>query len=76
VSAFLVIRTCVTDCQQHWLLIFVKGGAVYLFNKRVMRFFRKDGHNWRKKKDGRTVAEAHERLKVRQKSFCCYYYYY
>lgn len=48
------------------MIIFVEDGSVYLFNKRVMRFFRKDGHNWRKKKDGRTVAEGHERLKVRQ----------
>lgn len=40
------------------------GGSVFLFNKRVLRFFRKDGHNWRKKKDGRAVGEAHERLKV------------
>lgn len=37
---------------------------MFLFNKRVLRFFRKDGHSWRKKKDGRTVGEAHERLKV------------
>ena len=37
---------------------------MFLFNKRVLRFFRKDGHNWRKKKDGRAVGEAHERLKV------------
>ncbi|CAJ1851093.1 unnamed protein product [Sphenostylis stenocarpa] len=40
------------------------GGSLLLFNRRVTRFFRKDGHNWRKKKDGRTVGEAHERLKV------------
>lgn len=40
------------------------GGSLFLFNKRVLRFFRRDGHNWRKKKDGRTVQEAHERLKV------------
>ncbi|KAE9454771.1 hypothetical protein C3L33_13343, partial [Rhododendron williamsianum] len=39
-------------------------GSLFLFNKRVLRFFRKDGHSWRKKKDGRTVGEAHERLKV------------
>lgn len=37
---------------------------MFLFNKRVLRYFRKDGHSWRKKKDGRTVGEAHERLKV------------
>lgn len=35
-----------------------------LFNRRVLKFFRKDGHQWRRKKDGRAIAEAHERLKV------------
>ncbi|TKY47780.1 Calmodulin-binding transcription activator 4 [Spatholobus suberectus] len=50
------------------------GGSLYLFNKRVLRFFRKDGHNWRKKKDGRTVGEAHERLKVGNVEILnCYY---
>jgi len=29
-----------------------------------LRYFRKDGHNWRKKNDQKTVKEAHERLKV------------
>lgn len=37
---------------------------MFLFNKRVLWFFRKDGHNWCKKKDGRAVGEAHEILKV------------
>ncbi|ESW35769.1 hypothetical protein PHAVU_001G263000 [Phaseolus vulgaris] len=50
------------------------GGSLYLFNKRVTRFFRKDGHNWRKKRDGRTVGEAHERLKVGNEEILnCYY---
>ncbi|KAB1201266.1 Calmodulin-binding transcription activator 4 [Morella rubra] len=50
------------------------GGSVFLFNKRVLRFFRRDGHNWRKKKDGRTVGEAHERLKVgNAEALNCYY---
>ncbi|KAE8724548.1 Calmodulin-binding transcription activator 4 [Hibiscus syriacus] len=49
-------------------------GSLYLFNKRVLRFFRKDGHSWRKKKDGRTVGEAHERLKVgNAETLNCYY---
>ncbi|KAH0466502.1 hypothetical protein IEQ34_003740 [Dendrobium chrysotoxum] len=39
-------------------------GSLFLFNRRVLKFFRKDGHMWRKKKDGRAVGEAHERLKV------------
>ncbi|XP_055825329.1 calmodulin-binding transcription activator 4-like isoform X3 [Solanum dulcamara] len=49
-------------------------GSMFLFNKRVLRYFRKDGHSWRKKKDGRTVAEAHERLKVgNAEALNCYY---
>lgn len=49
-------------------------GSLLLFNKRVTRFFRRDGHNWRKKKDGRTVGEAHERLKVGNvETLNCYY---
>ncbi|KAJ6713728.1 CALMODULIN-BINDING TRANSCRIPTION ACTIVATOR CAMTA [Salix viminalis] len=49
-------------------------GSLFLFNKRVLKFFRKDGHNWRKKKDGRSVGEAHERLKVGNvEALNCYY---
>ncbi|KAK4354217.1 hypothetical protein RND71_026411 [Anisodus tanguticus] len=49
-------------------------GSMFLFNKRVLRYFRKDGHSWRKKKDGRTVGEAHERLKVgNTEALNCYY---
>lgn len=44
--------------------VFVPGGSLFLFDRKVLRYFRKDGHNWRKKKDGKTVREAHERLKV------------
>ncbi|KAK7247416.1 hypothetical protein RIF29_42299 [Crotalaria pallida] len=39
------------------------GGSLFLYDRKVLRYFRKDGHNWRKKKDGKTVREAHERLK-------------
>ncbi|KAI3977252.1 hypothetical protein MKX01_035982 [Papaver californicum] len=49
-------------------------GSLFLFNKRVLRFFRRDGYDWRKKKDGRTVGEAHERLKVgNAEALNCYY---
>ncbi|XP_043723581.1 calmodulin-binding transcription activator 4-like isoform X2 [Telopea speciosissima] len=49
-------------------------GSLFLFNKRVLRFFRRDGHMWRKKRDGRTVGEAHERLKVGNvEALNCYY---
>ncbi|KAI3497618.1 hypothetical protein L1887_33048 [Cichorium endivia] len=49
-------------------------GSLFLFNKRVLRFFRKDGHSWRRKKDGKNVGEAHERLKVGNvEALSCYY---
>lgn len=41
----------------------VAGGTLYIFNRKECRFFRKDGHNWRKKPDGKTVRETHEKLK-------------
>ncbi|XP_038722583.1 calmodulin-binding transcription activator 5-like isoform X2 [Tripterygium wilfordii] len=41
-----------------------KSGTIVLFDRRMLRNFRKDGHNWKKKTDGKTVKEAHERLKV------------
>ena len=40
------------------------GGSLFLFDRRAVRFFRKDAHNWRKKADGKTVRETHEKLKV------------
>nr|BAK00552.1 predicted protein [Hordeum vulgare subsp. vulgare] len=49
-------------------------GSLFLYNSRVNRFFRKDGHAWRRKRDGRTVREAHERLKVGNvHTLSCYY---
>ncbi|CAA6661705.1 unnamed protein product [Spirodela intermedia] len=39
------------------------GGSLFLFDRKALRYFRKDGHRWRKKKDGKTVREAHEKLK-------------
>ncbi|XP_059646906.1 calmodulin-binding transcription activator 5-like isoform X6 [Cornus florida] len=41
-----------------------KSGKIVLFDRKMLRNFRKDGHNWKKKKDGKTVKEAHEHLKV------------
>lgn len=46
------------------ICIALQGGSLFLYNKRVLRNFRRDGHSWRKKRDGRTVGEGHERLKV------------
>ncbi|KAE8672694.1 putative protein phosphatase 2C 10-like [Hibiscus syriacus] len=45
-------------------VLYLLGGSVFLFDRKVIRYFRKDGHDWRKKKDGKTVKEAHEKLKV------------
>lgn len=49
-------------------------GSLYLFDRKVVRYFRKDGHSWRKKKDGKTVREAHEKLKAGSVDILhCYY---
>ncbi|KAI7979312.1 Beta-1,3-galactosyltransferase 7, partial [Camellia lanceoleosa] len=49
-------------------------GSLFLFDRKVLRYFGKDGHNWRKKKDGKTVKEAHERLKAGSVDVLhCYY---
>lgn len=49
-------------------------GSLFLFDRKVLRYFRKDGHNWRKKKDGKTIKEAHERLKADSVDVLhCYY---
>ena len=49
----------------HLIFCNVTGGTIKLFDRKMLRNFRKDGHNWKKKKDGKTVKEAHEHLKVR-----------
>ena len=43
---------------------FFTAGTIFLFDRKAVRFFRKDGHDWQKKKDGKTVRETHEKLKV------------
>ncbi|XP_065863920.1 calmodulin-binding transcription activator 3-like isoform X2 [Euphorbia lathyris] len=49
-------------------------GSLFLFDRKALRYFRKDGHSWRKKKDGKTVREAHEKLKAGSVEVLhCYY---
>jgi hypothetical protein len=50
-----------------------QSGSLFLFNKRLVKF-RKDGINWKKQKDGKTVRESHEKLKVGGVKVlsCCY----
>lgn len=57
-------------CLQYADLILV-GGSLFLFNRRVLRNFRNDGYSWQKKKNGKTVREGHEKLKVCSAK-CCY----
>lgn len=61
-----VARPTGTHTTAHWMSLVCKcaGGSVFLFDRRAVRFFRKDGHSWRKKADGKTVRETHEKLKV------------
>lgn len=49
-------------------------GTMFLFDRTVNRYFRKDGHEWRKKGDGCTVRETHEKIKIAEKGVLnCYY---
>lgn len=49
-------------------------GSLFLFDRKALRYFRKDGHRWRKKRDGKTVKEAHEKLKAGSVDVLhCYY---
>eukprot|EP00951_Prasinocladus_malaysianus_P038852 scaffold429829_cov49-Prasinocladus_malaysianus.AAC.2 len=64
----------VSSSSSMWSAFMHVGGAVFLFDRKQVRFFRKDGHNWRKKPDGKTVRETHEKLKVdNQDLLNCYY---
>lgn len=57
-------QTCYCSCYYPTVFFCVIGGTIVLFDRKMLRNFRKDGHNWKKKKDGKTVKEAHEHLKV------------
>lgn len=49
-------------------------GSLFLFNTRILDFFREDGHIWRKMKNTRIVSEAHERLETTDGvGLDCYY---
>ncbi|XP_024185858.1 calmodulin-binding transcription activator 3 isoform X2 [Rosa chinensis] len=49
-------------------------GSLYLYDRNVLRSFRKDGYRWKKTKDGKAVKEAHERLKAGGvEALHCYY---
>ncbi|KAJ3678258.1 hypothetical protein LUZ60_002061 [Juncus effusus] len=49
-------------------------GLLYLYNKRVNRYFRNDGHSWKKKKGSKNLDEGHEKLKVENREVLqCYY---
>lgn len=50
--------------------LLIAGGSLFLFDRKTVRYFRKDGHNWRKKADGKTVRETHEKLKVCHVCLC------
>lgn len=45
------IKKCTFPCSL--------AGSLFLFDRKVLRCFHKDGHNQRKKKDGKTVKALH-----------------
>ncbi|KAA8530848.1 hypothetical protein F0562_005528 [Nyssa sinensis] len=49
-------------------------GSLFIFDRKVLRYFRKDGHNWRKNRDGKTVREDDKRIKLGSVDVLrCYY---
>ena len=50
------------------------GGTLLLFNKKQTPHFRVDGHNWAKKRNGISIKESHEKLRVNSEFVlsCCY----
>ncbi|KAJ0097262.1 hypothetical protein Patl1_27215 [Pistacia atlantica] len=49
-------------------------GSFFAIKRHMMRDFKKDGHNWTKKKNGKTVQEANRILKVGNvKMLRCFY---
>ncbi|XP_042020057.1 calmodulin-binding transcription activator 4-like isoform X1 [Salvia splendens] len=73
-EVYCILRTYEEHQLTHQVPQKPTSGSLYLFNKRVLKFFRKDGHSWRKRKDQKTIAEAHERLKVgNAEALNCYY---
>ena len=50
------------------------GGSLFLYDRVNVKYFRNDGHEWRKKGDGKAVRETHEKLKLDQVVMLnCYY---
>merc|ERR1711998_435750 len=49
-------------------------GTVMLYNKLCVKRFRQDGHNWVKRKNGISVKESHEKLRINGEYVltCCY----
>ncbi|GKV44679.1 hypothetical protein SLEP1_g51840 [Rubroshorea leprosula] len=39
-------------------------GSVFLFNRKVTKIFRKDGHNWQRKENGKLAKEGHKKCKA------------
>ena len=56
------------------VLLFDAGGTLFLYDRVSVKYFRNDGHDWRKKGDGKAVRETHEKLKLEQVVMLnCYY---
>ncbi|KAJ1469515.1 CG-1 domain-containing protein [Baffinella frigidus] len=49
-------------------------GQLILYDRSTVKHFRRDAHGWKKKRDGKTVREDHEKLKIDsvERLTCCY----
>ncbi|KAH0767935.1 hypothetical protein KY285_003806 [Solanum tuberosum] len=57
-----ILRNHQNFCLTQQLQLKPPAGSIFLFDRKVLPDFSKDGHHWRKNKDGETVKEAHEKF--------------
>lgn len=50
--------------QKRKMLTLIAGGTITLYNRKTVRNFRQDGHDWGKDANGKPKKEGHEDLKV------------
>ncbi|MCL7029476.1 hypothetical protein MKW94_017712 [Papaver nudicaule] len=66
VYAILCNYKCFSEIQRNTKLHLPKGGTIVLYDRKTLRNFRNDGHDWKEKKNSTYVQEGHEHLKVGQ----------
>ncbi|NP_001266138.1 calmodulin-binding transcription factor SR4 [Solanum lycopersicum] len=69
-----ILRNHQSFCLTQQLQLKPPAGSIFLYDRKLLPNFCKDGHHWRKNKDGQTIKEAHEKFKAGSVDVLhCYY---